>query len=197
MRSPMTTTKNNITLAIAAAALTLGGIAGVFLVPTAQRLNDLPAPTASLQSGWSETRWPFPHDQFGRGKVYQCAAADCGVPVTLYVRAKIGFCNCATGVADDAELERIGDLELLGGTATAQGDGRPITVAWMKGRSRSYTLSDRPEQTALSIGYNDRCDAVVAMALVRHSRPDSVEAAVLKLLNGPTVMRWVEVTLGL
>ena len=39
---------------------------------------------------------------------------DCGTAVTLYVRAKIGFCNCTTGVADDPELERIGDFELLG-----------------------------------------------------------------------------------
>ncbi len=117
--------------------------------------------------------------------------------MTLYVRAKIGFCNCETGVSDDAELERIGDIELLGGTATAQGDGRPIAVAWMKGRSRSYALGGRPDQSALSIGYNERCDAIVAMAVVQNGRPDGIEAAVIKLLNGPTLMRWAELTLGL
>ena len=122
-----------------------------------------------------------------------------GTPVTLYVRAKIGFCNCATGVADDSELERISDFDFVGGKITALGDGRPIAVAWMKGRSRSYALNapDRPGQSALSIGYNDRCDAVVATVVVPHDRPDEVEAEALKLLNGPTVMRWTEVTLGL
>lgn len=189
--------KHKTTLAIAAVALVLGGIAGVMLVPTSDRLTDLTPSAPANPAGWSETRWPFPHDQFGRGKAFRCDAADCGVSVTLYVRAKIGFCNCDTGVSDDAELERIGDLELLGETTTAQGDGRPIAVAWMQGRSRSYALSNRPGQSALSIGYNERCDAIVAMAVVQHGRPDSVEAAVIKLLNGPTVMRWAELTLGL
>ncbi len=40
-------------------------------------------------------------------------AADCGVEVSLYLRPKIGFCNCDTGVADEAELDRVGDLELF------------------------------------------------------------------------------------
>ena len=69
----------------------------------------------------------------------------------------------------------------------------------MKGRSRSYALAggNRPGRSALSIGYNDRCDAVVAMALVPHERPAEVEPGVIAFLNGPSVMRWIEVTLGL
>jgi hypothetical protein len=119
--------------------------------------------------------------------------------VTLYVRAKIGFCNCTTGVADDAELERIGDLDLIDGKVMAQGDGRPIAVAWMKGRSRSYALTagNQHGKSALSIGYNDRCDAIVAIAVMPHDRPNDVEAAAIAFLNSPTVMRWAEVTLGL
>jgi hypothetical protein len=116
------------------------------------------------------------------------------------VRAKIGFCNCTTGVADDAELERIGDLELLGVKAAAQGDGHPIAVAYMKGRSRAYALAatDKgPGKSALSIGYNERCDAIVATAVVQHDRPGDVESGVLTFLSGPTVMRWIEGTLGL
>jgi hypothetical protein len=119
--------------------------------------------------------------------------------VRLFVRAKIGFCNCATGVADDAELERIGDLELLGGKAKPVGDGRPISVAWMKGRSRTYAISDTklPGPTALSIGYNERCDAIVATVVVHNDRPDRIEPGVLQLLSGPDVIRWLEVKLGL
>jgi hypothetical protein len=130
--------KGKQVLPVAAVALALGGVAGAFVVPAAFRLNDPPALAVSKQSGWTEVRWPFPIDQFGRGKAFRCDAAECGTPVTLYVRAKIGFCNCTTGVADDAELERIGDLDLIDGKVAAQGDGRPIAVAWMKGRSRSY-----------------------------------------------------------
>ena len=64
-------------------------------------------------------------------------------------------------------------FDLLGGKAAAQGDGRPITVAQMKGRSRSYALSApaRPGSSALSIGYNDRCDAIVAPRSSRTSAP--------------------------
>src|SRR6187431_2345039 len=163
--------KTKEALAVAAGALALGAVTGVLVLPTTFWSSDNNFTLASSkQSGWTEVQWPFPTDQFGRGKAFTCSAADCGTPVTLYVRAKIGFCNCATGVADDAELDRIGDLDLLGGKFSAQGDGRPIAVAHMKGRSRSYALTggNRPGRAALSIGYNDRCDAVVAVALVPH-----------------------------
>ena len=161
----------------------------------------LPQRAAATASGpaWTEVAWPFPIDQWGKGKAFRCKAADCGAEVKIYLRAKLGFCNCTTGVADDDELERIGDLELLGGKVAAQGDGRPITVAWMKGRSRSYTLAagNRRGRSALSIGYNDRCDAIVATVLVEHDRPGDAEAGVIEFLSGPTVMRWAEITLGL
>ena len=190
--------KSKNILPVAAVALVLGGIAGT-LVPTALVPADDPVLSAAKQSGWTEVQWPFPIDQFGRGKAFRCDAADCGTPLTLYVRAKIGFCNCTTGVADDPELERIGDLELLGGKVAALGDGRPIAVAWMKGRSRAYALADAnpPGKFALSIGYNDRCDAIVATVVLGHNRPDIIEPNVIAFLNSPTIMRWAEGTLGL
>lgn len=191
---------NKETIAVAAGALALGVVTAVLVLPAAIfRPSETFTLASSKPSGWTEVQWPFPIDQFGKGKAFRCAGTDCRTPVTLYVRAKIGFCNCTTGVADDPELERIGDLELLGGKVAALGGGRPIAVAWMKGRSRSYALADnsQPGKSALSIGYNDRCDAIVATAVVPHDRPDDVEPAVIEFLNGPTVMRWAEVTLGL
>lgn len=183
-------------LPLVAFALALGAVTGALVLPAAFRSGDPHTLAGSTPSGWSEVPWPFPADQFGRGKAFQCSAADCGAPVTLYVRAKIGFCNCTTGVADDAELERIGDLDLLGVKSSAQSDGHPISVAWMKGRSRPYALT-AAGKSVLSIGYNERCDAVVATAVVQGERPGEVEAGVLEFLGGPTVMRWIEVTLGL
>ena len=81
----------------------------------------------------------------------------------------------------------------------AQGDGRPISVAWMKGRSRSYALTakNRPGRSALSVAFNDRCDAVVATAVLGNDRVAAIEPGVLKFLNSKTVLRWAEVTLGL
>jgi hypothetical protein len=89
---------------------------------------------------WTEVGWSFPLDQWGRGRAFQCKAADCGSEVNLYLRAKIGFCNCTTGVADDEEPERVSDVDLVGGESSAFGPGRPISMHWMKGRSRGYAV---------------------------------------------------------
>src|SRR5579864_2987677 len=90
----------------AAAGLVVGfGGAAVFLAAKA-RISDGPV--------WTEITWPFPTDQWGEGWAYECKAADCGTDVTLYLRPKIGFCNCQTGVADDPELDRVGDIDLIG-----------------------------------------------------------------------------------
>ena len=90
------------------------------------------------RAAWSEVKWPFPIDQWGVGRAFRCPAAECGTDIALYLRPKLGFCNCATGVSDDAELDRVGDLELLSDKFKGLRDGRPITVGWMNGRSRPY-----------------------------------------------------------
>src|SRR5436309_836410 len=84
---------------IAAAALALYGLGVIALSG-----NGLRASAATPLPIWTEVPWPFPMDQWGKGKAFSCTAADCGAPVTVYIRAKIGFCNCSTGVADDQEL---------------------------------------------------------------------------------------------
>ena len=88
-------------------------------------------------------KWPFPIDQWGTGRAFQCRAADCGSDINLYLRAKLGFCNCTTGVSDDNELDRVGDLELLSEKFEGLTEGRPITVGWMNGRSRPYHVAMR------------------------------------------------------
>jgi hypothetical protein len=177
------------------ATLALLGLAGTLVLP--HGASDRAAAVEPREI-WSEVSWPFPMDQWGKGKAFVCKAADCGADVTIYLRAKIGFCNCSTGVADDEELDRISDFDLLGNQLTAIAPGRPIAVAWMKGRSRAFLIGGPQRgQSALSIGFNDRCDAIVATAVVPHNRPAAIEAAVLEFLNSRTVLRWAEVTLGL
>ena len=116
------------------------GVLGAAL-PCSRAARPSPRLAVSPQLVLTETQWPFPIDQWGKGKAFRCEAADCGTEVMLYLRAKIGFCNCTTGVADDDELTRISDLELMGGKPEALGDGRPIRVGWMNGRSRTYALT--------------------------------------------------------
>jgi len=148
---------------------------------------------------WTEVPWPFPIDQWGKGKAFVCKAADCGTQVTVYIRAKIGFCNCSTGVADDEELDRISDFDLIGTQVVARAPGRPIAIAWMKGRSRRFDVSAAmgAKVSALSVGVNDKCDAIVATAIVAPGHATEIELAVLAFLNSRTVLRWAEVTLGL
>jgi hypothetical protein len=146
---------------------------------------------------WTEFKWPFPLDQWGTGRAFRCRSADCGADVELYLRAKLGFCNCTTGVADDAELDRVGDLELLSSTFKALGDGRPVSVGSMKGRSRPYRVA-RPyssPRTALAIAFNDKCDVVVATVVTDDVA--AAERAALGFLNGDLVLRWAEKELGL
>ena len=147
---------------------------------------------------WTEIAWPFPTDPWGKGKAFRCKTADCGAEVNIYLRAKIGFCNCTTGVADDEDLDRMGDLALVG-EVSPLGAGRPISIARMDGRSRTYVLNARNPlgKTAISVVFRERCDMIAATVVLGHDRPAAIEPSVIAFLNGSTVMRWAEITLGL
>ena len=168
-------------------------VACLFAGDTSRTSADSPQPV------WTEVPWPFPIDQWGQGKAFACKAADCGTQVTVYIRAKIGFCNCTTGVADDEELDRISDFDLLGSQAIPQSPGRAINVAWMKGRSRPFNAEGAmgAKVSALSVGLNDRCDAIVATAVVAPGRAAEAEPAVLDFLNSRPVLRLAAGWLGL
>ena len=187
------------TILVVATALVLGGALGTIGLLAGHVLKPGRAAAPPPNPVWTEVRWPFPMDQWGKGKAFLCKAEHCGTEVRLYLRAKLGFCNCTTGVADDADLDRMSDFDLVGGEVSPLGAGRPITIAWMKGRSRAYTLTARnpPGKTAMSVVFNDRCDMVVATAVLPHDRPAIIEPGVIDFLNGSTVLRWAEVTLGL
>jgi hypothetical protein len=183
-------------IAIAAAAgLALGGLVALAhdAWPPSARDWEITTPSRPV---WTETQWPFSVDEWGKGKAFRCEAASCGVEVKLYIRAKIGFCNCTTGVSDDEELARLADFRLMGEKPSALSAGNPIRVAWMKGRSRAFA-NPRSQDSALAIAFNDRCDAVVATAIVAHPRPGAIEPSVIAFLNSRTVIQWAEVTLGL
>src|SRR5437868_9399731 len=153
------------------------------------------AATTVSPAGWAEVAWPFLMDQWGNGTAFRCKAEDCGAEIVVYLRPKIGFCNCATGVSDDAELERVADVSLFDDRYTPLADGRAIKVGRMEGRSRPYVVDAGSRQKVLAIAFNERCDVVVATAVVGNPQPAAFEGAVLALLNGDPVMRWVEVKL--
>ena len=175
-------------------ALALGIVAalGVFHWVTYSAATMRPS-----EPGWAEIAWPFPMDQWGRGAAFRCKAADCGADISLYLRPKIGFCNCTTGVSDDPELERVADVSLLDDRYTPLAPGRPIKVGRMEGRSRPYVVDRAARDKVLAVAFNERCDVIVATAVVAHAQPAAFEPAVLAFLNGDTVLRWAEAKLGL
>ncbi len=179
---------------IAAAVVLIAAVRGYAVF-----LADKPREPHSAAAVWTEVSWPFPLDQWGRGRAFQCKAADCCSVLNLFLRAKIGFCNCAIGVADDDDLDRVGDVGLIDGESSALGAGRPIGVHWMKGRSRGYVVGGRGAvaKLVLSIAFNDRCDVIVATATVGSDERAAQEGAVLEFLNSDLVLGWAETTLGL
>jgi len=151
----------------------------------------------SLRPHWAEVRWPFPIDQWGTGRAFACSDEACGAAITVYLRPKVGFCNCSRGVYDDTELDRVGDLELLGSDFAGVAPGRPVTVGWMQGRARVFTVSGRyqPSVGAAAIAFNDKCDVVVA-TVTAQGDVGGAERRAIEFLNSDFVLRWARAELG-
>lgn len=171
-------------------------LSGLVLMAASIAVFGVRAPEDS-RPAFAETRWPFRLDEWGVGKAFACTAADCGVAVNVYLRPKIGFCSCTAGVSDDAELERVGDTGLVSPNTRAGDAGHPITVGWMKGRIRSYWVSDKSESRILSIAFNNECDVIVAVATFGDGDPGKIEPGLLAFLNSEPVLRWAKRELGL
>ena len=184
-----------VALAIVAALAVAATTAGFLVIRVSHPTDDSVPP----RPVWTEAKWPFPIDQWGTGRAFNCKAADCGTEVKLYLRAKLGSCNCTTGVADDADLDRMSDFDLLDAEVSPLSTGRPVTIAWMKGRSRAYTLAarNRPAKSAISVVFSDRCDMIVATVVLPHDRPATIEPVVMEFLNSRNVLHWAEVALGI
>jgi hypothetical protein len=168
-----------------------GGVGGDVLASSG-------APVRAPHPHWVEVKWPFPIDQWGAGRAFQCGPDACGETVNLFLRAKIGFCNCSRGVYDDAELDRVGDIDLVGPQFAGLDEGRQVAVGWMKGRSRVFTVTGpyQPTSAAAAIAFNDKCDVVVATVTADHGDLSSAQHEALKFLNGDLVLRWARAELG-
>src|SRR5258707_5984047 len=117
-------------------------------------------------AGWQEIAWPFPRDGWPAGRAFRCDAALCGEAIELYVRPKIGFCNCDSGVADDDEVDRVADLDLISQRFAPLEAGSVVHIAGMPGRSRSYDLTMADGSTHAPVGFalSRRCRLSVAVA---------------------------------
>jgi hypothetical protein len=146
---------------------------------------------------WREIAWPFPRDGWPVGRAFHCDAALCGEEVELYVRPKIGFCNCDTGVADDDEVDRVADLDLMSQRFVPLEAGKLIRIAEMSGRFRSYDLkmADGSRHAAIGIAVSHRCDLLVAVAQGKGDAPQ-VQRAALAFLESGEMTRWMQLAMN-
>jgi hypothetical protein len=143
-------------------------------------------------AGWREIAWPFPRDGWPAGRAYRCAAASCGDEIEVYLRPKIGFCNCDSGVADDDEVDRVADLDLISERFVPIAPGQAVRIAGMSGRSRTYDLgmADGSRHGAVGIAVSHRCDLLVAVAQGKGAA-SGVQRAALAFLASSDMVRWM------
>jgi hypothetical protein len=165
--------------AILAAVIALGALPGRAAVETAR-----PA--------WREIAWPFPRDGWPAGRAFRCSDAGCG-GIEVYIRPKLGFCNCDRGVADDDEVDRVSDLDLISPRFAPLRPGEPIRVADMSGRARAYELQmpDETRRVAVGIAVSQRCDLFVAVAHGATAARD-VQRFAAALVETNEIRRWVQ-----
>jgi hypothetical protein len=168
-----------LVIAVAFAICALSGLAG-----SERARPDIDA--------WREIAWPFPRDGWPAGRAFRCAMESCGDDIEVYVRPKIGFCNCDTGVADDDEVDRVSDLDLISERFVALEVGKAIRIAEMPGRLRSYDLrmSDGSRHVAVGIAVSRRCDLLVAVAQGRGA-VSGVQRVALDFLGSSEMTRWM------
>jgi hypothetical protein len=141
---------------------------------------------------WHEIAWPFPRDGWPAGRAFHCDVASCGDDVELYVRPKIGFCNCDSGVADDDEVDRVADLDLMSDRFVPIEAGQVIRIAGMAGRSRGYDLrmADGSTHTAVGFALSRRCDLMVAVVQGKRSAAE-VQRVAQDFLGSEDMTRWM------
>ena len=182
-------------------AFCLGGVAGLLcLLASAMSIFTSEHAQSNPQVPvWSEVKWPFMLDQWGAGRAFRCGAEQCGSEVHVYLRAKIGFCRCATGVSDDDEIDRVGDVELIGDDYKPLASGRPITAGVLVGRARLF-LVERPYQSrvsVLAVALANKCDAIAATIVAEPDIQAEQERAALEFLRSNTVQHWAQTNTGL
>ena len=179
-------------LAIVVAALAFGTLSGLAAY---QKVR--PPADGGGDGRWQEIAWPFPRDGWPAGRAFRCGDAACGGEAEIYVRPKIGFCNCDTGVADDDEVDRVADLDLITPRFTPREQGRAVRVADLAGRSRDYDLdmSDGSKHAAVGFALSHRCDLLVAVTQGA-ATPDALKRAALDFLASPPMHRWMLASVG-
>jgi len=167
------------------AGLAAAGVAGMAgLAEIAERQLAL-GPTDA--AGWQPMAWPFPRDAWPAGRAWHRAGTE------VYVRVKPGFCgNCDAGVATDAELDRVIDIELLDERFKAAQAGSRIRITDLFGRARLYRRKTwyGAERFAEGIAVCHKCDLVAAI-VAGDVTDEQTRKAAHRFIESNTVQVWV------
>ena len=141
---------------------------------------------------WRAADWGRPIDNWGTGMAFVCDNDACPGGARLFARTKVGFCNCYSGVADDEELDRIGDVDLHGETFNPVAPGVVTEVGPLKGRKRLFDIPNRWFGTThvLSIVVATDCKAVVATIVSGTAVTPEEERAAVAVLNDKPFQEW-------
>ena len=181
------------------AGLIILGLAAVSIAAGATAIMHVHAPAMSETTAvWSQEAWPFPIDQWGMGQAFGCSGGPCGAGLHLYLRAKIGFCRCATGVSDDDEIDRVGDTELLGSKYAPLAPGHSVDAGVLTGRARVFKVERafRSALPVLTVALANRCDAVVATVISDSDVLPKQEQTAVDFLRSDLVQRWADTNTG-
>jgi hypothetical protein len=178
-----------------ASVIAIGALCGVAAAALHARATSSGGALAG-DGQWREIAWPFPRDGWPNGRAFRCDAAACGQTVELYVRPKIGFCNCDSGVADDDEVDRVADLDLMSQRFDPLAAGEVAHINDMTGRSRRYGLkmADGSDHAAVGFALSRRCDLMVAVAQ-GEGTADGVEQSARMFLASEDMKRWIAASL--
>lgn len=138
-----------------------------------------------------EAAWDLPVDAWGPGRAFACTGEGCE-GARLYTRTKSGFCNCYYGVADDTEIDRIGDVDLYGDDFAGDAPGSVTSLAGLAGRARLFAAtSTLRTRHVLSIVVASDCKAVVATIVSDAPITPSAEASARAMLQTRPLQTWI------
>jgi hypothetical protein len=158
-------------------------LAAALLAPAVARAQEKPA--------WNEVAWPFLRDAWPNGRAFDCVGGGCGAGMSLFARTKNGFCDCARGVSDDDEIDRVGDVYLVSPDFKPLAASLPRELAGMNGRVRLYETLDAKPMSVLSLAGGRDCNAFVAMAVSAAAFPEKGADAAADFINVKAFSDWV------
>lgn len=163
----------------------------VGLIILGQQLLAHASRNVGLDGNWEEVVWPFPLDGWPSGRAFSCEPSKCQSEISIFIRPKIGFCNCDRGVSDDDEIDRVGDLMLIDKSYIPASAGVSVTINGMAGRARRFRTTSRPLEI-IGIALARTCDSVVVTAVSDSKISELGEKIIFELLDSTQIKVWIE-----